>query len=100
MLLKLVPLMITDRNFSGKEPNISFCRSVDVGTFDSLRPIFAIASNETACWVRAGAGDSIHNSRKFSESSNKAGMLNVGILKHGDIFNDRKDVRGFNTANY
>lgn len=99
MLLKLLPLIVTDRSFSGREPNISFRRSVVGGVFGSVRPIFAIASNETSCCVRAGGGDSIQSSRKLSASSNKAGILNVGILKHGEIFSDRRDFRGFKAAN-
>lgn len=100
MLVKLFPLMVTDRSFSGNEPNISLRRSVDDGPFGSFRPIFAIASNEVSCWVRGGPGDSIHNSRKLSDSSSKAGMLNAGMLKHGEIFRDRSDSRGFNAPNY
>lgn len=100
MLLKVCPLIVTDRSLSGKEPNISFRRSVEGGIFGSVRPIFAIASNETSCCVRAGAGDSIHISRRLSESSNRAGMLNVCILRHGEIFSDRREFSGFKAANY
>lgn len=69
------------------------------GAFGSVRPIFAMASNETSCWVRGGAGDSIQISRRLSESSNSAGMLNVGMLRQGEIFNDRNELSGFNAAN-
>lgn len=100
MLLKLFPLTVTDRSLRGNEPNISFRRSVDGGAFGSVRPIFAIASNETSCCARVGAGASIHSSRKLSDSSNKAGMLNVGILKHGEIFSDLRELSGFKAANY
>lgn len=99
MLLKLFPLIVTDRSLCGNTPNISFRRSVDGGDFGSDRPIFAIASNDTSCCVRAGAGDSIQISRRLSESSNSAGILNVGILRHGEIFRDLKEPRGFNAAN-
>lgn len=99
MLLKLFPLIVTDRSLCGNEPNISFRRSVDCGVFGSVRPIFAIASNETSCWVRAVAGDSIQISRRLSESSNSSGMLNVGMLKHGETFKDRRELRGFKAAN-
>lgn len=99
MLLKLLPLIVTDRSLCGNEPSISLRRSVVGGVFGSVRPIFAIASNETSCCERTGAGDSIHNSRKLSDSSNKAGMLNVCILKHGDIFSDRRELSGFKAAN-
>lgn len=100
ILVKPFPLMVTDRSFSGREPNISLRKSVEDGALGSVRPTFAMASNEVSCWVRGLAGDAIHSSRKFSESSNKAGMLKVGILKHGEILRDRSESRGFKAPNY